>query len=92
VIDKETPADGGPRVNFNSREEAPNLRHEPRKKWDPPAVQAVGNAVQQNGVQARIAEEYLKDALGGRVLTEDGVDLLFDGSEHCVPDGPAAGY
>jgi hypothetical protein len=39
----------------------------------------MGEAVRQDGVEPRIAEEDLDDALGRRIFPEDGLDLLPDG-------------
>ena len=47
-----------------------------------PAVELVRQAVQQDGVEARVAEEDFEHALGGRILPEDGIDLFPDGAKH----------
>ncbi len=42
----------------------------------------MGEAVQEDGVKARVTQKDLEPALGGRVALEDGLDLLLDGSKH----------
>jgi hypothetical protein len=82
VVDKETAADGGAGVDFDSGEESAGLRDESRLKGHAPAVQFVRHAVRQDGVKAGVAQDDFDHALGGRVFPEDGVDLFADGAEH----------
>ena len=63
----------------------------PRHQRHAPAVEAVRQAVRQDGVEARIAEEDFEHALGGRIFPEDGVDLFPDGAEHCRAPSDARG-
>ena len=45
-------------------------------------VNAVGEAMDQDGVKSGVAKDDLQDAAGGGVALEDGVDLFPDGGEH----------
>ena len=83
VVDEEAAADGGAGVDLDLGEEAADLRDHARQQRDAPAIELVREAVRQDGVEARIAEEDLDDALGRRVFPENGVDLLPDGSKTC---------
>jgi hypothetical protein len=42
----------------------------------------MAEAVQEDRVEPGVAEQDFDDALGRRVLPENGVDLLFDRPEH----------
>ena len=93
VIDEEAAADGGAGVDFDLGEEAADLRDQRGQQRDAPAVEPVRQAVRQDRVEARIAEEDLDDTLGRRVFPENGFDLLPDGSKHAaspMDDGGAA--
>ena len=84
VVDEEAPADGGAGVDLDARQKAADLRDHARHQRHPPAIQPVRQAVQQDGVEAGVAEEDLDHALGGRVFPENGVDLFPDGSQHAI--------
>src|SRR5450759_5127538 len=74
VVDEEAASDGGAGMNLDPGKEAADLRDHARHQRHAPAVQAVRQAVHQDGVEARVAEKNLQPTLGGRVLPEDGVD------------------
>ena len=40
------------------------------------------SAMQQDGVEAGITEEYFDRALRGGIATENGIDLFPEGAEH----------
>jgi len=47
-----------------------------------PAVQPVGQAMQENGVKAGVTEKNLDHAFGGGVFPENRGDLFSDGLKH----------
>jgi hypothetical protein len=44
----------------------------------------VGQAVDQNGMEAGVTEQYLDYTSGGWVFPENGIDLFPDGAQHAV--------
>jgi hypothetical protein len=58
------------------------LRENPRQQHKAGLVHPVTDAVQQNGVEAGVAEKDFDGALRGRIAAENGVNLLPDRSEH----------
>ena len=84
MVDKETAPDGGAGMDLDAREEAARLRDEARQQRHAPAIQLVGHAVQQNGMEAGITEQHLHHALGGGVFPENSLDLFPDGSQHAA--------
>jgi uncharacterized protein (TIGR03437 family) len=82
VIDEETAADAGAGVDLDACEEPAGLGDDAGQQGDAGAVKLVGEAVQEDGVEAGIAEHDFQAALGGGILAEDGVELFADGPEH----------
>src|SRR4029077_17668393 len=85
VIDEETMTDAGARVDLDAREEAAHLRDHARNQRQIPAVELVGETMEQERLKAGIAEDDFKDALSRRVLAENGFDLLPDSLKHDKP-------
>ena len=84
MVDEETPPDAGAGVDFNAREKSRHLRDKTRQHGNAPLVQAVCETVRQDGVKSRVTEKDLEDALRGRILAEDRIDLLPDRPKHSV--------
>src|SRR5579862_339955 len=82
VIDEEASADGGAGMDLDSGEEAAGLGDHSRNERDAPAIEPMGEAMSQNGVEAGVTEKDFNDALGRRVFPENGVDLFPDGAKH----------
>jgi len=82
VVDKKTAAYGGAWMNFDAGEEARELRDHARQQRDARLVEPMGDAMEQNSVEPRIAQEDLEDALSGRVFAKYGVDLFPDCAKH----------
>src|SRR5579872_4587085 len=82
VVDEETAADGSAGMDLDSGEKAAELGDHPRDEGDAPAVEPMGKAMGQDGVEARVTEKDFNDALGRRVFPENGVDLFPDGAKH----------
>jgi len=82
VVDKKAAADFRAWVDFNSGEEAGELRDHAWQQGYIGVVEPVGEAVEQDRVEPGIAQENLKDALGGRVFAKYGVDLFPDCAKH----------
>ena len=47
-----------------------------------PFIEAVGEPVDQNGMEAGVTEDDFQHALGGGIFTEDRIELLPDVAEH----------
>jgi hypothetical protein len=71
-------------MDLDAREEAAELREEPRQQRHSPAIELVGQAVDQNGMEAGVTEQYLDYTSGGWVFPENGIDLFPDGAQHAV--------
>ena len=69
-------------MNLDPSGRPDELRQDARRKREARAVQPVAHPVEQDGVEARIAEKDLDCALGSRISPEDGLDLFPDSSEH----------
>jgi len=82
MVYEEPPPDGRARMNFDAGQEAAELGDQARQQGHTPAVQAMGQAVQQDGMQTRITEQNFRHALGGRIPLEGRMNLLSDLSEH----------
>src|SRR5205807_3522455 len=75
-------ADGGAGMDLDSRKEPSDLRNETRQQRDAGAIQAMGQAVKQDGVKSGITEYDLEHAFSGGIFPEYGIELLPDGTEH----------
>ena len=73
-----------PGMDLDAGEEAAELGNESRQERHPPAVELVGHAVGQDGMEAGVAQNDFEGAFGRRVLSEDRVELFPDSSEHGV--------
>jgi hypothetical protein len=69
-------------VNFNSGEEAGELRDYARQQRDVGLVEPVGEAMEQNRMEPGIAQENLEDAFGGRVFAKYCGDLFPNCAKH----------
>jgi hypothetical protein len=61
---------------FDSREETSEVRDNARYTVAAPRIEPVGNPVKHHRMQARIAEQNLEAALGGRILALNGLNML----------------
>ena len=82
MIDKAASADCRARMNLDSSQAPVNLGKNPCQQHEARLMHPVGGAMQQDGVEAGITEEDFDRALGRRITTENGIDLLADRSEH----------
>ncbi len=73
-----------PGVDFNAGQKSGHLGDQTRQQGDLRRVKRVRNPVQKNRMEARIAKEDLKDALRGRVFTENGFDLFANEGKHIL--------
>jgi hypothetical protein len=69
-------------MDFDTRCRADELRENARSERKTRAVQLVAQPMQQNGMEAGIAEEDFDGALRSGIATEDGIDLFPEGAEH----------
>ena len=82
VVDDEAPSDLGPRVDLDPRPEAVPLGDEPGQEFPVVAVQPVGQAVIQGGVDSLIEQEDLQLAPGSRVPALIRLQSLVEVFEH----------
>jgi len=82
VIDEEAAANARAGVDFDAGEEAADLGEDAGEEGYSPAIELMGKAVNEDCVEAGVAQEDLEDALGGWVFPKDGIDLLPDSSKH----------
>ena len=93
VIDKETFADGGARVDLDPGQPTRPLTDQPRGEIVTAQIQFVGDAVGQDGMHARIQEQHLHIATGGRIALPHGVNVTADflqdlrGQTAQIPEG-----
>ena len=67
MIDQQVAADGGGGMNLNPRHHAGQVGQQLSGKMQPPSPQAVGHPIQQQGVQARVAQHHLQPTGGGGI-------------------------
>jgi hypothetical protein len=69
VVDEEPPADGGPGVDLDPRQEAGQLGDQPRRETQGGFLpQPVGQAVEPDRMQAGVGKEVLKGTSSRRVV------------------------
>jgi hypothetical protein len=86
VVDKKPPADGSARMDFDTGQKSRNLGNKTRENRNSRRVHPVRQPVEQDGMKTRIAENNFKNAFGGRVPEENGVDLFPDQAKHASGD------
>ena len=84
VVDEDAPADADRRVNFNAGAEAPDVAHPAGKAVPALNPAPVRAAVKGKRMQARITEENLQGADGGRVPLQNGPHVFLDALKHCL--------
>jgi hypothetical protein len=76
VVDKETPADFGTGMDLDPSEKAPHLRNETAKKIKPALPQKMSHSVENHGMEARVAKDYLKNAAGRRITFKNSLNIF----------------
>ena len=83
---QQRPADRGRRVDVDARPGVGDLGDDARDERDALRVDGMGDAVDGEGLEARVGEDDLGGAVGRRVAGLDGlgveVELLVDGGQH----------
>ena len=74
----------GAGVDFNAGQAARELRDHARQREPAGSVEMVRHAMQQDGVESRIAQDDFEHAARGRIAPEDGVELLANVSGHAM--------
>ena len=88
VIDKKASADSCARVNFYAGQAARELADDAGQSEPSGQVEAVCEAVEQDGVKAGITQQDFRYAARRRVPAKHGVDLFTDGLEHSATLSP----
>jgi len=86
VVDEESTADGCAGVDFNSGNHSGDLRDYAREEPEADPVKEVSYAMQEDGVQAGVADQHFKGAGRRRVFPEDSVNLFLNGAPHIYFD------
>src|SRR5271157_2548977 len=76
MIDEEAAADDGAGVNFNSRQEARHLREPAGEQKEVVIPEPVIDAMEPDGVQARVTEIDLEARAGRGIAVEHGGNVL----------------
>jgi hypothetical protein len=77
MVDEKTPANPGSRMNFNAGPESVQHGNHTGKDGDfEPAMQKMCKAVNDDGVQWDMAEQYFKVVFGGRIVFLYGPDVI----------------
>src|SRR5262245_28827586 len=84
VVDEEAPADGGARMDLDAREPARQMGREPRKPLEARLPQAVGESVEQHGVETRVASDYFPRIPGRRITLEHDRDFFSYPGKHLL--------
>jgi hypothetical protein len=71
VVDEHPMADPGPGVDFHTGEQTPQLGEQSRQQRHTQAPEAVAEAVEHKGVEARVAQEDLESSAGGGITLPD---------------------
>jgi hypothetical protein len=82
MIDEEALADGRARMNLDTGHRSRELADHASRREPAGAIQAMRHAMQQHGVEARVAQYDLEHTAGGRIAPEYRVDLLANRLEH----------
>src|SRR6476661_4690111 len=88
MVDEESAANPRAGVNVDAGQEAVDVGEKTRRKVQLGLGEAMGDAVQKDGMEARIAQHDLEDALGGGVLAKDCIHLFANGLEHDISMPP----
>ena len=80
VIDEESAADRGAGMDVDAGLAVCVFGHHPRDQRHAQAKEHVGQAIDGDGAQARVAEDDLVETLGGGVAVEGGLDVLGERS------------
>ena len=78
MVDEDPMADLGARVDLHAGEGAPHLGEQPWQQRQAQPPQAVAEAVQHQGVEARVAEQDLHGSARGRVALLDHAQVGAD--------------
>jgi hypothetical protein len=75
MVEEHALADHRARVDFDARQEAPNVRDKTPQPFEAMGPAPVRAPVQHQGVQARVAGQRLPGVARGRVAVQNGFDV-----------------
>jgi hypothetical protein len=78
VIDEETPADLGAGMDLNTGEKPIDMGDKSCREIPATAPEGMGDPVQPEGMESRVAGDDLQDAPGGGVLPENRLNIFPD--------------
>ncbi len=82
VVDKETTADLGARMNLNPGQPTAEVRYQPRQPFPAHAPQGAGQAMDPDRMHARVAGQHFKGIARRRVTVENTLDIFSQTLEH----------
>ena len=82
VVDEKSGADDRPRVDFNAGPGPGDLGQKPRRSFEPPPPESVGEPVDPHRVQPGVAEDHFQPVSGRRVPGHDGEQIPAKGLKH----------
>ncbi|MNL47118.1 hypothetical protein D3C87_1698850 [compost metagenome] len=82
VVNKQTVADGCPRMNFNTGHKSANLGNDAGKCKPSPFVKRVSYPVCPNGMKSSVGEDNLKPAAGCGIVVEYCPNVRLDMLKH----------
>jgi hypothetical protein len=77
MIDEEAASNCRAGMDFNSSKCAADMGYDPGESVPLVAVKKMGDSVHPNGMEARVAEEYLEKILGGRIPFDNSLHVFF---------------
>jgi hypothetical protein len=84
MINEETPADPGTGMDFNTGEKPIDMGDKSCREIPVMAPEGMGDPVQPEGMESRVAGDYLQNAPGGGVLPENRLNIFSDPFYHFV--------
>ena len=82
VIDEEAPADGCPRVDFDTGQEAREMRDRPPHPAQPQFPEPVRQTMQNHRMHSRITGQHLPRGTGCWIAVKDRTDVFAQAAEH----------
>src|SRR5699024_6843823 len=82
MINEESPANRGSRVNFYPGQPARQVRNKPGKPLEVPVPEAMSQPVTPQRMQPRIAKDHLPGTACGGITLENRLQILAETSKH----------
>ena len=87
VVYKEPPSDMGTRMNLYPCDEAIDVRQQASEKTNPLRPEHMGDTMEPDRMQPRVAADDFPDAPGRRIPVKNHPDIFSDPLKHLYPSG-----